>query len=157
MNIQDIAQAMARTFGIEGLESTDGKIEVEIDGAAIMIEETGGDVFMFNGLVGEAPSEGGETFARILLESNLVLMNARAAALARNPQSGAYVLIERVPSAAASDFEEFCERLGKFVDTLETWRTLLRDFDPAAAAASAAALEKEAETLNALRNGFLRI
>jgi len=148
---------MAEEFGIGGLESRDGTIELEIDGLAVMIEETDGDVFMLNGLVGEAPSEGGEAFAKILLEGNMVLMNTKAAALARNPQTGAYVLIERVPLSASSDFGSFCECLGKFVDTLESWRAILNDFNPAAAAAGAIAAEKEAETLSALQNGFLRI
>ena len=157
MNISDIAKAMTAKFGIDGLESKDGKIELEIDGLAVMIEETDGDVFMLNGLVGEVPAEGGEAFAKILLEGNMALMNTKAAALAKNPQSGEYVLIERLPFSASSDFESFCESLGKFVDTLESWRNILMDFNPAAAAASAIAMEEEAEILNALRNGFLRI
>ncbi len=70
MNIRTIAGAIAEKFGVEGLEGRDGKIEMEIDGAPVMIEETDGDAFIFNGLVGDAPAEGGEAFARILLESN---------------------------------------------------------------------------------------
>ena len=157
MNIRTIAGAIAEKFGVEGLESRDGKIEMEIDGAPVMIEETDGDAFIFNGLVGDAPSEGGEAFARILLESNQVMMHSRAVALARDPHSGAYVIVERVPAAAASDFESFCACLGKFADALESWRGTLKDFSPAAAQAAAVSVEKEAETLNALRNGFLRI
>ena len=109
---------------------------------------------MLNGLVGEPPTEGGETFAKILLKGNTILMSTKAAALVQNPESGAYVLIERIPS---SDFEKFCESLGKFVDTLESWHNILNDFNPAAAAAKAMASEKEAEQLHALRNGFLSI
>ena len=97
MNIREIAANIAEKYGVDGLESKDGKIELKIDGAAVMIEETDGDVFIFNGIIGDAPSDGAETFAQILLESNLVMMNSRAVALAHNADTQAYVLIERVP------------------------------------------------------------
>ncbi len=156
MNIREIAANIAETYGVDGLESKDGKIELEIDGAAVMIEETDGDVFIFNGIIGDAPSDGAETFARILLESNLVMMNSRAVALARNADTQAYVLIERVTFAHASDFKSFCQCLAKFVDTLETWRKTLTDFSPAAAAAAAISARKEADTQDALHFGALR-
>ncbi len=157
MNINELASALVEKFGIEGLESKDGLIELEIDGAPVMIEETDGDVFMFNGLVGDGPTEGGDIFARILLEGNVVLIHSKAAVLARNPESGAYVLVERVPVGLASDFENFCTCLGNFVNTLESWRTMLENFNPAAEEAATVSSEDEAETVDALRKGFLRI
>ncbi|MCR4666532.1 MAG: hypothetical protein K5657_04470 [Desulfovibrio sp.] len=60
MNIKELASALIEKFGIEGLESNYGKTELKIDGAPVMIEETDGDVFMFNGLVGDDPSEEGD-------------------------------------------------------------------------------------------------
>lgn len=156
MNIREIAANMVEKYNVDGLESKDGKIELEIDGAAVMIEETDGDAFIFNGIIGDAPADGAEAFAKILLESNLVMMHSRAVALARNSDTQAYVLVERVKVADAFDFERFCQCLAKFVDTLETWRATLQDFSPAAAAAAAISAKNEADTLDAVRFGFLR-
>ena len=111
MNIIEIADKMAKTFHIDGLESNDGKLEMEIDGAYILIEETDGDVFILNGLVGEAPSEGGEIFASMALEGNASLIRSKAAALTRSRESNAYILVERMPNACSSDFDNFCNFL----------------------------------------------
>ncbi|MCR4666533.1 MAG: hypothetical protein K5657_04475 [Desulfovibrio sp.] len=77
--------------------------------------------------------------------------------LARNPETGAYVPVERVPVGLASDFENFCTCLGNFVNTLDSWRTMLENFNPAAAEAAAVSSEHEAEAVQALRDGFLPI
>ncbi|MBQ7739535.1 MAG: type III secretion system chaperone [Desulfovibrionaceae bacterium] len=156
MNIEDIATAMAQKFAIEELHRQDGLLEVEIDGALVQIEETDGDDFIFKGLIGDPPSDGGEVFAKIALESNMALMHTKAMAITRDPESSVYVLIERIPRAHVSDFEIFCDYLGKFMDTLDLWRNMLHDFSPAKAMAALDADEKEAQAVNALRYGFLR-
>lgn len=157
MNIHEIADKMAQNFNIDGLECQDSTIEIEIDGAFVRIEETDADIFIVSGLVGDAPSEGDEKFAIIALESNLALMNQKAAALTRNPNSNAYVLVERIPRSCAADFESFCESLGKFVDTLISWRNMLINFIPVQAQANLINAEKQSGSIEALRNMFLRV
>lgn len=153
MNINEIADKMAKKFGVDGLESKNGALEIEIDGAFVRIEETAGDVFIVYGLVGEHPSNGGEEFAKLALKANMALMNSEDSALAQHPESNAYLLIERVPISKTADFEEFCECLGKFVDTLESWREMLKVYKPVQAAAA----ENEAEGIEALRRGLMLV
>ena len=156
INIHDIATAMSEKFNIDGLNVKDNQLEIEIDGYACLIEETDAEVFIFSGIFGDAPTEGGETFANILLEGNIALMNTKNAALARNPQTKAYVLMERALASEISDFETFCERLGNFANTLEMWHNMLQEFRPAAEQSAKASLKKETLTADALCNGFLR-
>ena len=155
MSIKEIADKIAKKFNIDGLASKDGKLELEIDGAFVRIEETAGDVFIVSGLVGDTPSEGDDVFATIALKGNMELMYSKACAITRSSETDAYVLVERMPIALASDFESFCESLGNFVNTLEMWRTMLSDFDPVHTKATSLKAEKAAEGIDALRRGFL--
>lgn len=155
MDIQAITQALAAKFHIEGLECRDNKIDMEIDGAAVRIETDEDGGFLLRGWVGMAPVEGAEAFGNILLEANETLMESRKAALARNPETGAYELLERLP--VAPDVESFCQGLEQFANSLESWRTLLKEFGPAATHAAAATAEDNAATLEALRNNMLRL
>ena len=152
MNIHEIAKALIDKFGIDGLECIDKKITVTIDDTAVLIEETDDGVYLLLGFVGDPPSERGDVLANIFLETNFALMRTKSATLTRNPETGAYVLIERLETTY--DFESFCKYLEKFADTLDTWHTMLENFCSAAAEAPVT-VEQEVELKNALQQGFL--
>ncbi|MBQ7609349.1 MAG: type III secretion system chaperone [Desulfovibrionaceae bacterium] len=156
MNIKDIAENIAKAFNVKDLESKDGLLEVEIDGAYVRIEETDGEAFVVTGRIGEVPSQGNETFAAIAHEGSYALMLTRAASVVRESRTGPYLLVERIPRANASDFASFCEAFTTFVDTLNVWRRQLAGFSPACAMAEEAAAAQKAEAEHALRGGFLR-
>ena len=142
-------------FGIEELAVEDGEVALEIDEMPILLAMGKDSAIVITGFVGDPPSEGGEAFANMLLEGTMNLMDEKSAALARNPETGAYALMQRIAHDGLT-FDAFCEGLTGFVNTLETWRGLLEDFRPAAAAAmeSASSLPDEKDLA---MGGFMQV
>ena len=155
MDLKEIADGLAAKFGIEGLAVEDGEVALEIDEMPILLAMGKDSAIVITGFVGDPPSEGGEAFANMLLEGNMNLMDEKSAALARNPETGAYALMQRIAHVGLT-FDAFCEGLTGFVNTLETWRGLLEDFRPAAAAAmeSASSLPDEKDLA---MGGFMQV
>ena len=155
MELKEIAEGLAAKFANGELAVADGEVAVEIDGMPILIAEGRGDAIVLTGLVGDPPAEGGEAFANLMLEATMGLMDSKSAALARNPETGSYALVQRVQKGCMT-LESFCGALEEFVDALESWREMLESFRPAAA--SAAAKDKEApNSADMALNGFLQV
>ena len=155
MNLKEVADGLAAKFGIADVAVVNDEVALEIDEMPIALFDSKGVAIVIRGLVGEPPAEGREVFANMMLEGTIELMDVKSAALARNPETGAFVLVERVAQDGLT-FDAFCEKLTDFVNTLETWRSLLLDFRPAAAAAVALADQQPAETDLAL-GGFMQV
>ena len=155
MELKEIANGLGAKFGIEGLTVEDGEVALEIDEMPILLATGKDSAIVITGFVGDPPAEGGETFANMLLEGTMNLMDEKSAALARNPETGAYALMQRIAHDGLT-FDAFCEGLTGFVNTLETWRGLLEDFRPAAAAAmeSASSLLDEKDLA---MGGFMQV
>ena len=155
MDLKEIADGLAAKFGIEKLAVEDGEVALEIDEMPILLAMGKDSAIVITGFVGDPPSEGGEAFANMLLEGTMNLMDEKSAALARNPETGAYALMQRIAHDGLT-FDAFCEGLTGFVHTLETWRGLLEDFRPAAAAAmeSASSLPDEKDLA---MGGFMQV
>lgn len=133
MTFNELIDGLAARFSIDGLAADGGILSLQIDGLSVTIAEGGGDVFVVTGFVCDPPAENGELFANMLLDATIGLMDVRSAALARNPDSRAYVLVERIP--ANLDLDAFCAALETFVNSLEDCRRIAADFRPAMAAA----------------------
>ena len=155
MDLKEIADGLSAKFKLSGLTIEDGELALEIDGMPILLGEAGGEAILMTGFIGEAPSEGGEAFANLLLEATTALMDKKSAALARNPETGAYMLVQRLVKNYLT-LDSFCEELTEFVNSLETWRKMLEDFRPAATAAKAAAdARPNAQELS--MSGFMQV
>lgn len=155
MNMREIADGLSAKFGIEDLAVEDGEVALEIDEMPILLSEGKGAAIVMTGFVGDAPAEGGEAFANLLLEGTMGLMDSKSSALARNPETGAYALVQRVAQDGLT-FDAFSNALAEFVDQLETWRTMLADFRPAAAAAKVSVAAQPDEKELAM-SGFLQV
>lgn len=155
MELNEIAKGLADRFGLGELAVEDGEAALEIDGMPVLLSEGEGAAIVMTGLVGEPPAEGGEAFANLLLEGTMSLMDERAAALARNPETGAYALVARVPREDLT-IDAFCEELSGFVNRLESWRAILDGFRPAAAASKAAAAAEPSDRDIAM-GGFIQV
>ena len=155
MDLKEIADGLTVKFNIPDLAVEDGEVALEIDGMPILLAEGNGDAIIITGFVGDAPAEGGEQFANLLLNATTELMDSKALALARNPETGALTLVQRVAQIGLA-IDGFCEELSSFVNTLETWRGLLEDFRPAAAEAmeSASSLPDEKDLA---MGGFMQV
>ena len=118
----------------------------------VLITEAEDDVLLVSGLVGDPPPEGCAEFCNLMLEANTGFFDASACALARNPESGCYMLLKRFAKASL-DPESFAKELAAFADTLAEWRESLESFRPAAAAA--AEMKRSDSALRFSSDGFI--
>lgn len=157
MTFEETIKGLAEKFSIEGFEADDtGRVALSIDGLTVMLAEGGGNVLVATGYVGEPPPEGVEAFAAMLLAANLDLLESRNAAFALNPETGVYVFVERI-ALDDLDLDAFCDRLGAFANTLESWCEALADFRPAAETAAKANASEEASPISISLKDFVRV
>ena len=135
MEMKELLDGLAANLGIDSLAIVGGEAALDIDGMPVLITEAQDDALLLSGLIGDPPPEGCEAFCNLMLEANAALFDASACALARNPESGAYMLLKRLPKASR-DPESVAKELAAFADTLSDWRESLESFRPAAAAAA---------------------
>ena len=155
MDMKEIADGLTVKFNLTDLVVEDGEIALEIDEMPILLTEGKGEAIVVTGFVGDAPAEGREQFANLLLDATTELMDAKSIALARNPETGAITLVQRVALSGLT-IDGFCEELSGFVNTLETWHRLLEDFRPAAEAAQTFAAE-QLDTQGLVQSGFMQV
>ncbi len=155
MELKEVADGLAAKFGVADLAVDDGEVALEIDGMPIILADRNGTAIIITGFVGEPPAEGGEAFARMMLDGTTSLMDEKSAALARNPETGAFMLVERIAQDGLT-LDAFCESLTGFVNTLETWRGLLEDFRPAAKAAKTFA-DQQPDERDFAMGGFMQV
>ena len=117
MNIHEIVEKLKEKFSLEELNVNNNSCSIIIDTLPVEIEEIENSIIILVGLIGDPPIEKKEDFANLLLESNLALVYSKNHIIARNAESGSYVLLERI-SIEQSSFPEFLEHLEKFADTL---------------------------------------
>ena len=135
MDFTELIAGFAARHGVAGLAAEDNAAALDIDGIIVTLV-TAGDALSVSAEIGEPPSEGRAEFAELLLEANL----QTDAFFAKEPESGAYVLVRRLPLPAL-DPDAFDAALEALVNLAETWRRPLADFRPAAKAAGEASAE----------------
>ena len=132
MEFQQLIADFAERHGIANLAAEDNAVALEVDGIVIMLVAVG-DTLSISAGIGEPPSEGR---AELMLEANL----QSEAFFAKEPESGAYVLVRRF-SLTTLDSNSFDAALEALVNLAETWRRLLADFRPVARSAAEGADE----------------
>ena len=152
MEMKELLDGLAAHLGIDSLAIVDGEAAIDIDGMPVLITEAEDDVLLVSGLVGDPPPEGCEAFCNLMLEANTGFFDASACALARNPESGSYMLLKRLPKASL-DPESFVRELAAFADELSEWRESLEAFRPAVAAA--AELKRSESAIHLSPDGFI--
>ena len=130
MEFEKLISDFAERHGIANLAAEDNAAALDVDGIVITLVSVG-DALSVSAEIGEPPSEGRAEFAELMLEANL----QSGAFFAKEPESGAYVLVRRL-QLPALDAESFDAALEELVNLSETWRRLLADFRPVAKAAA---------------------
>ena len=152
MEMKELLDGLSSNLGIDSLAIIGGEAAIDIDGMPMLITEAQDDALLVSGLVGEPPPEGCEAFCNLMLEANADFFDATACTLARNPESGCYMLLKRLAKASL-DPESFVQELAAFADTLAEWRESLESFRPAAAAA--AEMKRSDSAIRFSPNGFI--
>ena len=152
MELKELLDGLSANLGIDSLAVVGGEAAIDIDGMPVLITEAQEDALLVSGLVGDPPPEGCEEFCNLMLEANTGFFDAASCALARNPESGSYMLLKRFAKASL-DPESFARELAAFADALADWREALESFRPAAAAAAEMTRAESARSLSA--EGFI--
>ena len=130
MDFASLISDFAERHSIANLTADDNAAALDIDGIVVTLIAAD-DVLSATAGIGEPPAEGRGDFAELMLEANL----QSEAFFAKEPESGTYILVRRIPLAIL-DPESFDTALEALVNTAETWRNLLVDFRPVAKAAA---------------------
>ena len=130
MEFEKLISDFAERHSVANLAAENNAAALEVDGIVVTLV-TAGDALSVSAEIGEPPSEGRAEFAELMLEANL----QSGAFFAKEPESGAYVLVRRL-QLPALDAESFDTALEELVNLSETWRRLLADFRPVAKAAA---------------------
>ena len=133
MDFTQLISDFAGRHGIANLAAEDNAAALDIDGIVVTLVASG-DALSVSAEIGEPPGEGRADFAELLLEANL----QSEAFFAKEPESGAYILVRRLPLPAL-DADSFDAALEVHVNLAETWRRMLSDFRPIAKAAAESA------------------
>ncbi len=139
MDFTQLIANFAERHAIADLVAEDGAAAIEVDGIAVLLAASGGEL-LASAEIGEPPPEGPAAFADLLLEANL----ESEFVFAKSQESGHYVLTRRLQLAGLDD-DAFDSMLEAFVNRAEAWRKLLADYRPAAAAAAEAAAKDAAD------------
>ena len=147
MEFQQLIADFAERHSIANLVAEDNAAALDVDGIVITLVAVG-DALSISADIGEPPSEGRAEFAELMLEANM----QSGAFFAKEPESGAYVLVRRL-QLPALDAESFDAALEALVNLAETWRRILADFRPVAKAAA----ERTEESPQFGANGFVQV
>ena len=130
MEFEKLISDFAERHSIANLAAENNAAALEVDGIVVTLVAAG-DSLSVSAEIGEPPADGRAEFAELMLEANL----QTGAFFAKEPESGAYVLVRRLqlPELGAESFDAALEEL---VNLSETWRRLLADFRPVAKAAA---------------------
>ena len=130
MEFEKLISDFAERHRVANLAAENNAAALEVDGIVVTLVAAG-DSLSVSAEIGEPPADGRAEFAELMLEANL----QTGAFFAKEPESGAYVLVRRL-QLPALDAESFDTALEELVNLSETWRRLLADFRPVAKAAA---------------------
>ena len=147
MDFEKLISDFAERHGVANLAAENNAAALEVDGIVVTLV-TAGDALSVSAEIGEPPADGRAEFAELMLEANL----QSGAFFAKEPESGAYVLVRRL-QLPALDAESFDAALEELVNLSETWRRLLADFRPVAKAAA----ERTGDAPQFGANGFFQV
>ena len=157
MQLSEILEQFGKKIGLELALDENGLCRVSIDEMTISIQEIPeADVVALYADVGELPVEGREDFYAAALKANWMFSGTGGSTLAIDPQSDK-VILNRCDSLASLDVEGFSSTLERFVNMLETWMKIAKDFGPVAIMRAKESEAERAEAPSFGDSGFVRI
>ena len=130
MLYRELVRGLAEKAGIAGEVEIDDEERclLSFDGMDVVIQGMdAAHAVAFVAPVGEPPPERPERLYRMLLEANHAFGGTGGATLSVNPDGG-YVYLCRQLDVRTLGVDEFAKALEQFLNALEAWRTLVRDY-----------------------------
>lgn len=155
MDSHELMAALGAKLGVD-LELEDGVCALEADGLRVVIHDLPAlEAIALVGDAGEPPPGRLEGLYRALLESNHLFRDTAGATLSVDPATGRVSLC-RMVLIRLLDAESFIAGVEQFVNTLEVWARIVREYRGAVESASPGEPE-EAAPDGAFGGGGLRV
>ena len=126
MTFEETMAAFAAKYGLDGLDPTDGRVALQIDGIDVAISDAGEPRIVATAAIGTPPPERPEVFADMLLAAN---KDEDDSIFSKSTETNEYLLTANLRTG---DMDAFCDAFAAFIDKVDIWRKLLVDFRPAA-------------------------
>lgn len=127
MTFGGLIGSLGERLGVE-IEDAGGAAAVEIDGAAVILQDAG-ELLLLRAEVGELPEEGGDALLASAMRANFLYQGTGGSTLALDPDTGRLV-IQKYNWLERLDPETVFAMLERFADTTDAWRRILADFRP---------------------------
>ena len=136
MEFKELIAAFAAKYAIEGLDSVDDVVELDVDGSRVELlddQQTRSVAVCIE--IGQPPPDANGVFGAMMLKANFLLRATEGATLCQNPETDAYALVRQFP-LALTDAESLSSGIESLVNQTENWRKALVGLREAEAARS---------------------
>ena len=128
MRFEEQIEALGRKIGVPLQADDEGSCVLSVDDMTVTLQsipeaESAG----FWGEIGEPPPQGLEKLLSAMLEANHMFKGTGGATISRDSETGSFFLC-RILDLRNLDAEAFVAALERFVNVLEAWIALVRDY-----------------------------
>ncbi len=128
MESTELITALGEKLGIELVPDEDGACAFEADGLAVTVNSLPElDAVALSGDLGDPPPVGLENLYKAMLEAQHLFRDTHGATISRDPETGRFALCRSL-SCKALDPDSFFTETEQFVNTLEFWAKIIRDY-----------------------------
>lgn len=130
MELKELMEGFAAKIGLTDLApGEDGAYALSFNDMDVGFTEDEPGRLLIAAPFATKPAEGSDRLAEVLLSANHLFAGTAGATIALNAETGEYLLQRHVP-LALTDVEAFYTLVEGFVNTLETYGNLVREFRP---------------------------
>ena len=132
MDFTDLIKGIGEKIGMPDIDTTNGFVALNVDDMIINIQH----IMEVNQIVtyaeiADRPPDDDGLLAEVLLQSNYMFRGTGGGTISQDPESKKYYFM-RMDNLDIANVDTYFADLEKFVDYLQTWRNLVRDYRPAA-------------------------
>ena len=128
MRFEEQIEALGKKIGVPLRVDDEGTCVLSVDDMTVTLQGIPeAESVGFWGEIGEPPPQGLEKLLSAMLEANHMFKGTGGATISRDSETGRFFLC-RVLDLQSLDAEAFAAALERFVNVLEAWIALVRDF-----------------------------
>lgn len=125
MEFNELIEAFAAKYGIEGLVPEDGVASIVVDGMKCMIlDDEESDSIAVCGEIGHPPPDANGPFGELMLKANFLLQGSSGSVLSMSPQTGEYVVFRKIQRPSV-DLDALSSAIEKVADQMTDWKNIL--------------------------------
>ena len=125
MEFNELVDAFASKYGIEGLSIKDGIAAMSIDGMnCAIVDDAAEDCVTVCGEIGRPPLHANGPFGELMLKANYFLEGSDGSVFSINPETGAYSVFRKIPRPAA-DLDALSAAVEKVSNQMSDWKNIL--------------------------------